>query len=115
MAHAEKCLICNGSGQLEWLSDDTSCRGTVHATCHGCGGKGWVTVPDDVVAGTEELFSTLVFNCPVCRQQTHLIVQSVAVRGLEPGRLIGAKGKCIHCSAEVGIGEYADGDEATPT
>lgn len=31
---AEKCPVCNGSGQYE------------KRKCHGCRGYGWVTVPD---------------------------------------------------------------------
>lgn len=31
MAHAEVCPVCQGKGKGE-------------ATCHGCGGKGWVEV-----------------------------------------------------------------------
>jgi len=34
MAHAEKCPVCDGSGQYEFRE------------CHGCGGKGWITVED---------------------------------------------------------------------
>lgn len=34
LAHAETCPVCRGKGSL--LGD----------TCHGCGGKGWVTVED---------------------------------------------------------------------
>lgn len=45
MAHAEKCPICNGVGEIE---DTTYGNATVkiNKTCHGCGGKGWVEVSD---------------------------------------------------------------------
>jgi len=45
MAHAEKCPVCHGTGKIT--------KGGWHAgtplkkTCHGCGGKGWVTVQDN--------------------------------------------------------------------
>ena len=35
MAHAERCLVCNTSGKVNGKQ------------CHGCEGKGWVTVNDD--------------------------------------------------------------------
>jgi len=34
MVHAEKCPVCNGSGKYE------------EKDCHGCNGKGWITVED---------------------------------------------------------------------
>jgi len=39
--HAEMCPICQGSGYL----DDPSLPGG-RRECHGCGGLGWVAVPD---------------------------------------------------------------------
>lgn len=36
MAHAEKCPVCSGTGKSE-----------PDKVCHGCDGKGWVTVKDD--------------------------------------------------------------------
>jgi len=39
--HAEKCPICEGSGKLPDLMDE-SC----YKVCHGCDGKGWVEVND---------------------------------------------------------------------
>ena len=43
MSHAQRCPICNGTGQVE---DERYINTTaVHKkTCHGCGGKGWVQV-----------------------------------------------------------------------
>jgi len=49
MAHAEKCPVCGGKGEIDDPIDDSSFYPT-HAskkTCHGCGGKGWVVVPDE--------------------------------------------------------------------
>lgn len=44
MAHAEICPVCAGRGLIH--SAGTS--GTMpDTTCHGCGGKGWVTVGGD--------------------------------------------------------------------
>jgi DnaJ-class molecular chaperone len=37
MARAELCPVCKGSGAYET-------RGEGRQPCHGCGGKGWVTV-----------------------------------------------------------------------
>lgn len=34
MSHAERCPVCNGSGKYE------------EKECHGCNGKGWITVED---------------------------------------------------------------------
>ena len=38
MAHAQTCPICGGSGKLPDV-------------CHGCGGKGWVEVADEMPVG----------------------------------------------------------------
>jgi len=35
MAHAEKCPLCKGAGTVK------------EKTCHGCNGKGWVTVAEE--------------------------------------------------------------------
>lgn len=44
MAHAERCPICLGEGKIRpegvWSED-------YKATCHGCGGKGWIEVQDN--------------------------------------------------------------------
>ena len=45
--HAEKCPLCFGKGTLpvnykgEWIP-----RYSEQKTCHGCNGRGWVTVED---------------------------------------------------------------------
>lgn len=45
--HAEKCPVCLGTGRVPdfWLGSQQ---------CHGCLGKGWVSVPDEVYYGTPE-------------------------------------------------------------
>jgi len=53
MSHAEKCPICYGSGILRWI-DGVELTGIVldgqsEKQCHGCDGKGWLCVPDEVV------------------------------------------------------------------
>ena len=44
MNHAEKCPVCNGTGKIS--TGNSSTAGPVEEVCHGCGGKGWVTVED---------------------------------------------------------------------
>ena len=39
MSHAEKCPVCDGSGECEHLQRRV-------ARCRGCDGKGWVEVGD---------------------------------------------------------------------
>jgi hypothetical protein len=46
MAHAEKCPVCYGFGKLG-NDNQRDCSGK---TCHGCDGKGWVTVQDENVS-----------------------------------------------------------------
>ncbi len=41
--HSEICPICNGSGQYKEYSNYTSYT-YIQRTCHGCNGKGWITV-----------------------------------------------------------------------
>lgn len=43
MAHAEKCPVCGGDGVVRW---NASTPGVVTVQCHGCDGRGWVTVAD---------------------------------------------------------------------
>ena len=42
-SHAEVCPICHGRGTIEVGG---TCWNKQYKTCHGCGGKGWVTVYD---------------------------------------------------------------------
>lgn len=59
MSHAEKCPICCGKGIIH--HDERyplAMSGALKKTCHGCGGKGWVTVEDD----TEPVSCTFVTN-----------------------------------------------------
>ena len=51
MAHAEKCPVCNGSGQYRRFptveeADNTTAPidSLPFVGCHGCGGKGWIEV-----------------------------------------------------------------------
>jgi DnaJ-class molecular chaperone len=43
MAHAEKCPVCNGTGNKNGAEDNL--YGT-NIICRGCGGSGWVEVQD---------------------------------------------------------------------
>jgi len=45
MAHAELCPVCKGAGKLPQENGETSSI-PLWRTCHGCGGMGWVPVPD---------------------------------------------------------------------
>ena len=45
MAHAEKCPICEGKGKIPRL-DGWNCH---EDACHGCDGKGWVSVFDEII------------------------------------------------------------------
>ena len=47
MAHAERCPVCRGSRKV--FVDDygkLTANKINEKICHGCGGKGWVVVPD---------------------------------------------------------------------
>jgi len=45
MSHGEKCVICNGDGKI--VTDTLKLVKKVPKTkCHGCDGKGWVTIHD---------------------------------------------------------------------
>ena len=48
MAHAERCPVCQGAGKyyVPPPEGSTSANGT-YLCCHGCQGKGWVTVEVD--------------------------------------------------------------------
>ena len=43
--HAEVCPLCGGTGKKEnWNPQVTA---PLSETCHGCGGLGWISVPDE--------------------------------------------------------------------
>jgi DnaJ-class molecular chaperone len=46
MAHAEKCPVCNGKGEIFRAGDAGTNIGDTRSNnvCHGCNGKGWVEV-----------------------------------------------------------------------
>ena len=46
MSHAEVCPICHGTGKVEDYEDFLDTTAPLERTCHGCGGKGWVSVDD---------------------------------------------------------------------
>ena len=48
MAHAEICPVCNGSGQLNPMGQDSSTVVPQSQNCHGCSGKGWVEIGNTV-------------------------------------------------------------------
>lgn len=43
-SHAQTCPICNGEGMIKEFTATTG--GDYTKTCHGCDGRGWVTVYD---------------------------------------------------------------------
>lgn len=50
--HAEKCPVCGGTGtyvQKYQPAHSTTTITLQRSTCHGCGGKGWVTVYESTV------------------------------------------------------------------
>ena len=46
MAKAVTCPICFGSGKVNNPNYQVYTHEQPKKTCHGCGGKGWVTVSD---------------------------------------------------------------------
>ena len=45
MSHAQRCPICLGEGEIR--ENDVVCTmGPQLKTCHGCGGRGWITIQD---------------------------------------------------------------------
>lgn len=48
MSHSELCLVCNGAGKIHKYETEEDKKSTatprVKKTCHGCNGKGWITV-----------------------------------------------------------------------
>ena len=43
---AQLCPVCNGSGYYSKLPGPESNASCSVGTCHGCAGKGWVSVPE---------------------------------------------------------------------
>jgi len=47
MAHAERCPVCYGKGTIEETYENSSAKSW--KTCHGCFGRGWVEVSDQII------------------------------------------------------------------
>jgi len=45
--HAEICPVCGGSGHVEMPDGIGTTTVPMPEPCHGCGGKGWVSVGND--------------------------------------------------------------------
>ncbi len=45
MAHAERCPICYGKGQINNVNPGDTCAERWE-TCHGCSGRGWIEIQD---------------------------------------------------------------------
>jgi len=48
MTHAERCPVCGGSGEVAEKYQGTSSSMPLMRPCHGCGGKGWIVVWDEM-------------------------------------------------------------------
>jgi DnaJ-class molecular chaperone len=50
MNHAELCPVCEGAGNIphNFIAYDYHFT-SFTKPCHGCGGRGWVVVPDDYI------------------------------------------------------------------
>ena len=52
MSHSEICPVCGGAGKIKTYLDPlgfgylTSGKTYTEKTCHGCQGKGWITIED---------------------------------------------------------------------
>ena len=60
---AEKCPICYGTGKIN--TGNSSTAGPIEKRCHGCGGKGWVTVefaPGPIEPGYDCPLLVLVYD-----------------------------------------------------
>ena len=70
MSHPAKCPVCGGSGQVP-DPDMAECTVPALKTCHGCGGKGWVSLT--CFESTEELLADLgasdIKFCPYCGEK----------------------------------------------
>jgi len=48
MGHAQICPVCGGRGMIPDMKYNPASTATIiEITCHGCGGMGWVIVPED--------------------------------------------------------------------
>lgn len=48
MSHAERCPVCGGTGRVPFYPyHGFTSNNNLNNICHGCGGKGWVTVIDE--------------------------------------------------------------------
>lgn len=56
MAHAETCPLCGGTGNRD-KEDTSSCP----ISCHGCYGKGWVSVEDTSYFGDSPMYQWPVY------------------------------------------------------
>ena len=53
MSKAVLCPVCGGSGKFQ-QGNETSGRIEIGCPCHGCSGKGWVEIDNDLPTTTVE-------------------------------------------------------------
>ena len=50
-SHSELCPVCKGTGKYKSIENCnyTSCTQYIEQTCHGCGGRGWIVITENLL------------------------------------------------------------------
>ena len=54
------CPVCQGEGERYYpLQDDSNADAGYYLFCHGCGGRGWVEVHEEIIAEKDLSFTLM--------------------------------------------------------
>ena len=62
---AQICPVCNGCGKYTPYNDYKTTLCPVETVCHGCSGKGWITVEQQETSNKRETITASPYYIPI--------------------------------------------------
>ncbi len=82
---ADRCPVCYGKGKMPYDGSSSGSIGTMMQACHGCNGKGWVTVPEGLCCPNIPPELKNHNKCPDCGQDRHCPPSTGCRQGIHYG------------------------------